>query len=108
MLRASWGGKRQDYESSDGGRLQTEDEIVEYVGTAALFVLDEIGASFNTDAERTQLFDIIDLRYKNLLPTVLISNLNTSGIRAALGERSFDRLRECAQVLSCTWPSHRQ
>ncbi len=28
-------------------------------------------------------------------------------IRAALGVRSFDRLREGARVLTCTWPSHR-
>ncbi len=108
MLRASWGGKKQDYENADWWKPQTEDEIVEYVGTAALFVIDEIGTSFNTDAERTQLFDIIDLRYKHSLPTVLISNLDASGIRSALGERSFDRLRESAQVLGCTWPSHRK
>ncbi len=35
-------------------------------------------------------------------------DLDADGIRAALGERSFDRLREGARVLSCAWPSHRR
>lgn len=108
ILRASWGRKQGDMEDARWWMPQSEDEWVEYLGTAGLLVLDEIGSSFNTDGERTQLFDIIDLRYKHSLPTVLISNLNTSGIRSALGERSFDRLREGAQVLRCTWASHRQ
>ena len=107
MLRSSW-SKRGQLSEFAQWYPETEDEIVEYVGMAGLFVLDEIGSSFNSDAERTQLFDIIDLRYKHSLPTVLISNLDADGIRAALGERSFDRLREGARVLSCAWPSHRR
>ncbi len=107
MLRSSWSKRGEPSEYAQWGP-ETEDEIIEYVGMASLFVLDEIGSGFNSDAERTQLFDIIDLRYKHSLPTVLISNLNAEGIRSALGEPSFDRLREGARVLSCAWPSHRR
>lgn len=106
MLRASWDRSSTPAEGADW-QPTTEDQIIDFVGTAGLFVLDEIGTGFNSSAEQTQLFDIIDLRYKHCLPTVLISNLDVGGIRAALGERSFDRLREGARVLTCTWPSHR-
>lgn len=106
MLRATWDRSPDSAEGADW-RPTTEDQIIDFVGTAGLFVLDEIGTGFNSSAEQTQLFDIIDLRYKHSLPTVLISNLDVGGIRTALGERSFDRLREGARVLTCTWPSHR-
>ena len=85
----------------------SEKGVLELLGAAELLVLDNVGVGPLTDDEAEHLFDIIDLRYKHCLPTVLISNLDVGGIRTALGERSFDRLREGARVLTCTWPSHR-
>lgn len=105
MLRASWGrkpgGSTWDWEP------QTTEEIVEHLGHVSLLVLDEVGNSFNTEAEQVQLFDVIDLRYKLCRPTVVISNLPTQEMRVALGDRSFDRLREGTKVLACNWPSAR-
>lgn len=72
-----------------------------------LLVLDEIGAGFSSDAERVQLFDVIDMRYKLGRPTVVLSNLTAKDMRPILGERTFDRLREGATLLTCSWPSHR-
>ncbi|MFT3815250.1 MAG: ATP-binding protein [Acidovorax sp.] len=107
MLRASW-GKKADHDPWDDRWIpQATEEIVEYLGSAALLVLDEVGNSFNTDAERVQLFDVIDLRYKLCRPTVLISNLSAQDARQVLGDRAYDRLREGAKALACTWPSAR-
>jgi DNA replication protein DnaC len=60
-----------------------------------------------TEAERLQLFEVIDRRYALSRPTVLLSNLVPGDIKAAVGERSYDRLREGAKMLKCNWPSHR-
>ena len=72
-----------------------------------LLALDEVGASFGGEAEQVQLLDVIDLRYRLCRPTFIASNLPLAGIKDAIGERAFDRLREGAKVLQCNWPSHR-
>lgn len=97
-LRATW--KR------DAG--ESEAEAIEHFGRDLdLLALDEVGASFGSEAEQVQLLDVIDLRYRLRRPTVIASNLNVPGLQSAIGERSFDRLREGARILLCTWPSHR-
>ena len=85
----------------------SEKDLVNLLGAAELLVLDNIGVSVFTGDERDQFFDIIDLRCKHGLPTVLISNLNVPWIRAVLGDESFSRLREGTRVLVCNWPSAR-
>lgn len=96
-LRATW---RRD-------ATETEEACIERFGKAPLLVLDEVGVGFGSEAENTQLYDVLDLRYQLRLPLVAISNLNTSELRTLLGERLFDRLRENAKVLTCDWPSFR-
>lgn len=96
-LRATW------RKESDA----TEDDVIQQYGKAPLMVLDEVGIGFGTEAEQTQLFDVIDLRYQLQRPTVLLSNLSPDGLREVLGDRLFDRLREGASVLVCDWKSHR-
>jgi DNA replication protein DnaC len=105
MLRATWGSK--DRERGWDGQALNEDDLLHDLGHAALLVIDEIGVGFGSDAEQVQLFDIIDARYKYSRPTVLLSNLPAKELKAALGERAYDRLREGAQVLACQWESHR-
>lgn len=72
-----------------------------------VLLLDEAGMGFGTDAELVQLFEVIDTRYALGNPTVVASNLAAPALKAALGDRIFDRLREGAQVLTLDWPSHR-
>lgn len=107
MQRASWGKKPVASNPWDSWEPQTTEEVVEHLGSVALLVLDEVGNSFNTEAEQVQLFDVIDLRYKLCRPTVVISNLPAQELKKALGDRCYDRLREGARVLQCTWPSAR-
>lgn len=96
-LRATW---EKDAE-------HTESQRIEYFGTVPLLVLDEVGVGFGSDAELTQLFDVLDWRYTEKRPTVMLSNLAPSGIKAAIGERIYDRMREGAQLLRFEWKSHR-
>jgi DNA replication protein DnaC len=96
-LRATW---RKD-------SPETEDQVIDHLGGVPLLVLDEVGVGSGTDAEMTQLFDIVNRRYELQRPVLLLSNLPVSDLRGALGDRAFDRLREGAKVLVCDWPSYR-
>lgn len=105
MLRATWGNRERG--RTWDGRATTEEDLISDLGSLGLLVIDEIGVGFGSEAEHVQLFDVIDARYKHRRPTVLLSNLPTKGLKEAMGDRAYDRLREGAQVQVCQWESHR-
>lgn len=86
----------------------TEDELIGmYVG-CDLLIVDEVGVQYGTNAEQVVLFDIINTRYENMMPTVLISNLTPAQISDAIGERLIDRMSEGdGAVLVFDWDSYR-
>lgn len=89
---------------------KTEGQILEPLIRADLLVLDEVGVSKEqpSDFELRTTFAIINGRYEQKLPTVIISNLCVDEVKVALGERSADRLREGGViVLLFNWPSER-
>ena len=115
LLRSTWSKENPPQTrgfETDGGhyvppQVLTEDMVIENLGSAALLVIDEVVVNFGSESELVQLFDVLDLRYRNELPTVLLSNSQTSEIKQALGDRIYDRLREGSVAKACTWPSYR-
>ena len=87
---------------------RTEQDVVDELGGIGLLALDEVGVGFGSEAEQTQLLDVIDRRYQLQRPTVVLSNLNLPLLKRCLGARAFDRLSDGAQVLRLTWSSYRQ
>ncbi len=104
MLRARFGVKEG---SGWGDGLDTVEQLLQHLGRMPLLVLDEIGVSRGSDWEAEQLFTIVDDRYKNERPTILVSNLPAAELKPVLGDRVYDRLREGARIVPMMWPSHR-
>lgn len=63
----------------------TEGEIVAHFSTCNLLILDDLGADALSDWGVSKLFDIIDERYANLLPTVITSNYSPRDLFSRLG-----------------------
>ncbi|WP_445425193.1 ATP-binding protein [Alishewanella sp. HL-SH06] len=76
------------------GSETNEIKLIKFYSNIDLLVLDEVGLQFDSDTEKLFIFDVIDGRYQNMLPTMLISNLDITGVKQAIGERVVDRLRE--------------
>lgn len=73
-----------------------------------LLILDEVGGSKGTEHELQLMFDIINKRYENSRPTIILTNLDAVALREHLGERVTDRLREGGgKLIPFTWESHR-
>jgi DNA replication protein DnaC len=83
-LKDSW---RSDSEKQ-------ETRLLNRYGKVTLLIIEEIGVQFGSDTERMYLFEIVNRRYENCLPTVLVSNLDPDKLAAEVGERVMDRLRE--------------
>lgn len=88
---------------------ETESAIVSKFRNVGLLILDEVGVQFGSEAEKNQLFDVIDGRYRDGRPTLIISNLNGRALRECLGERLFDRMTEVgSDVVPFDWKSSRR
>lgn len=96
--------------SYDRSTDQSEAQILSSLVSPSLLILDEIGVSKEkpSDFELTTLFAIINGRYEQQLPTVIVSNLDAKALPGAIGERCADRLREGGViVLPFEWESQR-
>ena len=71
-----------------------EKAVFAELSSVHLLLIDEIGAQGGTEFERQSLHQIIDTRYRNMLPTIITSNLPSSELAAYIGDRALDRLRE--------------
>jgi DNA replication protein DnaC len=97
-IRATW----------QPGRLDSEETVLRRLREVDLLVLDEVGVQFGTEAERTQLTEVMDMRYRAMKPTLVVSNCTRSELKKYLGERIADRLRENdGKVVIFDWPSRR-
>ncbi|CAN7562534.1 ATP-binding protein [Pseudomonas umsongensis] len=72
----------------------TEAEAFAALIKPSLLIIDEVGATKPTEFELATLFAIINGRYEEQLPTIVISNIDAKKLGEVLGERSVDRLRE--------------
>jgi len=98
LVRGTW---RKD---SD----RTEDDVLRELGeTLDLLVIDEIGVQYGTEGEQTVVFDVLDRRYREMRPTILISNAGREQFKAYVGDRVYDRLREVAKWVPFDWDSYR-
>jgi len=87
---------------------ESESEVVDLFASPSLLIVDEIGVQFGSEFERNMMFDILNDRYENRMPTLLLSNLTPSEVKTFLGERVFDRLREDGgKIIPFDWESHR-
>lgn len=92
----------------DRNAEESETEAIAVFTRPDLLILDEVGIQYGSEAEKLLIFDIINDRYESRRPTLLLSNLDLADVRAYLGERVYDRLREDGgEVVVFDWDSYR-
>lgn len=73
-----------------------------------LLILDEVGVQFGSDTEKMILFEVLNGRYEDMRPTIVLSNLAQSELGDYLGSRIVDRLQEGGGVVvGFDWDSYR-
>jgi DNA replication protein DnaC len=98
MVRDTW---RRDSERS-------ELQVLELLGSIDLLVIDEVGVQTGTENEQMLMFDIINRRYRDSKPMILLTNLDKKGFADYMTERSADRLRENGSWVTFNWESYRR
>lgn len=88
---------------------ETESQVVDVFASPDLLVLDEVGVQFGSEFEKQVLFDVLNTRYENRKPSILLSNIPKEQLSDYLGERVTDRLRENGgKVIGFDWDSYRR
>ncbi|MFC4699365.1 ATP-binding protein [Glaciecola siphonariae] len=94
-VRATWSGEGN------------ERDVIGQLQKCGLLIIDEVGVQAGSENERNMLFEIIDGRYQNILPTIIISNLERAKISELISERSVDRITQGGAVIPFNWNSER-
>jgi len=86
-----------------------EDDVADHYIGLDLLIIDEVGTQFGSDTEKLFIFEVIDGRYQDMKPTILISNLDVDGVGEVIGQRCIDRLREGGgSMIAFDWDSQRK
>lgn len=88
---------------------ESEDDVIKKFSEPHLLVIDEVGVQYGSESEKLIIFEIINNRYEDMLPTILISNETRERLVEILGERVIDRMKDgggCELVFD--WESYRK
>ena len=88
----------------------TESDVVAQMVFPDLLIVDEVGVQQGTEFERNVMFDVLNDRYEQRKPSLLLTNHTVEDLSSKyLGERVVDRLREDGgAVLKFSWDSGRR
>ena len=92
----------------DKSNHESETHAIAALTEPDLLILDEVGVQFGSETEKLLMFDVLNERYENRRPTLLLTNLSLDDVKSFLGERVFDRLREDGgEAVPFNWESYR-
>jgi DNA replication protein DnaC len=87
---------------------KSEKEVISEYCEAALLVIDEVQVRSETKFEDDKLTTIIDARYMDGMPTILISNYTWERLASTLSPAVIDRFDENGVKLVFDWESFRK
>jgi len=83
-------------------------QLLAYFADAVLLVIDEVQERGETEFENQKLTAIIDARYRQQRPTLMIGNYkNKAEFAASISPSIVSRIQECGGAIHCDWPSFR-
>lgn len=87
----------------------SESDVLQKLSKVPLLVLDEAGMDYGTDFNKTLLFEVLNSRYENVNPTIILTNLDATALKEYLGERIIDRMRDGGgKMVTFNWESQRK
>lgn len=87
---------------------ETKVQLLDRICTAPMLVLDEIArCKIREETQQELVCYVLNERYANNLPTVLITNLDKKELVKWLGFAAKDRLNECGMVIELNCESYR-
>jgi len=89
------------------GARSSEGQLLELLSRYRLLVIDDLQIRQHTEWENRVLHSLIDRRYRDMRPTILIANGTPQRLAEDVGEAVVDRMNELGGVIPMDWPSFR-
>lgn len=89
------------------GSDKTEDQVIKEFAQIDLLIIDEVGATAENEHDDRIIFDIINDRYAEQLPTICLTNLDRDRFTERMGERIADRIGHGGNFITMNWDSYR-
>lgn len=89
------------------GQRKEEQKLLDLYRSVDLLIIDEVGVQASSDNERNILFDIINGRYEEMKPTIMISNLDIDRFTQTVGQRIASRIQHDGLSLIFDWSDYR-
>jgi DNA replication protein DnaC len=81
-------------------------DFIEKLNSVDYLIIDDVGASLNTDWQKEVFFDLIDRRYSSEKPTIITTNWNEKECLTHLGERTSRRLFDSENLVLTFGPEY--
>ena len=94
---------------SEKNDYKEKESPIDEFKNAKILVVDDVGTSYG-DSKKIMLilFDLFDYRFSQGLSTIITTNLSIEELRVYVGERSYDRLKNCCHYIALTSPESRR
>jgi DNA replication protein DnaC len=107
-IKTIFDGVKATFNDKSNYYYQKKDKLLEYYEKSTLLIIDEVRTKLDSSFESEVLFELIDNRYNNLRPTIMISNLSLEELKGCVDVRVIDRMLENRGIiLNFEWSSHR-
>ena len=102
--------------SYDDSSQQQEQEVVNFYKKVDLLIIDDFGKQKTTEWGMAILYEIINYRYSEMLPTIITTNFNEEALVEQLSGKDIDRskiasiisrLHETTDVVTMAWADFR-
>lgn len=80
--------------SNDSGLYGRTESVFNEIARQDVLVIDDFGIQSDSDWEQRMLYDLIDMRYENDLPTIITSNVDLDAVRTLFKGRIYSRFAE--------------
>lgn len=78
-----------------------ESTVLNSLANADLLIIDDLGTEQKNEWSASRIYNIIDGRYRNSLPTIVTTNIKLKELEEMYHKRTYDRLIEmCTPVLN--------
>lgn len=89
------------------GSRRSEKQVLARYKNCEVMVIDDWQWLGEPEARHRIFFDVVDTRYRDCRPTIIIMNAHDRHVAQLLGPQITNRIIGSGEIISCGWPSFR-
>ena len=87
---------------------RSEESVWRDLTTPYVLIVDDVGAARGNENDALRISELIDERYNEQKPTIIVTNLKPEQLKAELGDRAYDRICEGGKLVVMGGESRRR